>query len=50
MSRKRKPPVITEQIKVIIVAAIEDHQYNLAKKLTDLLEEMESTQIPKEGE
>jgi hypothetical protein len=50
MSRPRKKPSIQEQIKIIVSAAIEEGRYSLAKKLMDVLQEIEAPAPEKEKE
>ncbi len=42
MSRKKKPPSIVNQIKILISQSVDERKYDLAKKLADILEALEA--------
>ncbi len=42
MPRKKKPPTIVNQLKALISQSVDERKYDLAKKLADLLEALET--------
>lgn len=50
MPRRKQPPKIEDQVRALIAQALEEKRYNLAKKLTVILEDMDETGPEKEAE